>query len=97
MVLLRQNWHHMMLVLASMVTHVQKSHVAPHFDPLDLRNAILLLIILWALRYPCAKGITGPISHFASQFNCLPLRNAMVPLMTPLASGDTYISARDFM
>ena len=29
-----------------MVSHAQKSHVPPHFDPLDLKNAILLVMLL---------------------------------------------------
>ena len=38
------HWHHVTLMLAPMVLHDQKSHVAHHFDHLDLRNAVVPLM-----------------------------------------------------
>ena len=45
-----------MTMPAPMVSHDQNCHVAPHFDHLDVRNAVVLLMMLSA---PCyAKAST---------------------------------------
>ena len=41
--------------------------------------------IMW---YTSARGITSPKMHVAHHFNCLDIRNVMVPLTIPSASCD---------
>ena len=77
-----------------MASHNQKSHVASHFDCLDLRNAMVALITPLASCDASAgtSGVTQPKKGYvAPYFNCLDLRNAVVPLMMPLASHDAGI------
>ena len=74
-----------------MVSHNTKSHVIPHIDQLDIRNAMVPLMILMMSCYAGAgtNGITWPKSHFAPHFNCLDLRNSVVLLGMLLVSHDT--------
>ena len=74
-----------------MVSHDEKNHVAPHFNCLDLRNAMVPLTTLLA---SCdtttgGNGVTDQKSHVAPHLDYINLRSAVVPLMTPLASCDT--------
>ena len=48
--------HHMMLMPGPFASHDQKSNVALHFDHLDLRNAIMPLILILA---PCDTSANG--------------------------------------
>ena len=84
---------HVMLLLAPLVSHNQKSYVAHHFNHLYLRHVMVPLMMPWALCNTGAKGITWQRSNVPSQFDCLDLRNMMVSLMTPLASCNTKASA----
>ena len=43
----------------------------------------------------CANGVNDQKGHAAPHFNYLDLWNAMVPLMTPLASCDTDVDTND--
>ena len=75
------NWHHVIPVLTSVVLHDQMSYAAPHFDCLDLRKAMVPLMMPLA---SCdvdasAIGITWPKVHVAPHFSHLDLRNAIVP------------------
>ena len=67
-----------------------KSHVIPHFNHIDLQNAMVLLVMLAQMASHDQKG------NFAPHFNCLDLRNAMVPLTMLLASCDTSAIASGF-
>ena len=78
-------WHHT----------TKKSHVAPHFNCLDLRNAMAILMILlaqWDNWCQCLWYQMTKKSCYTS-FNCSDLRNAIVPFMIPLASCDANNSA----
>ena len=72
------------MIPVSVASHDQISHVAPHFNHLDVRNAVVPLI---SHDQRC---------HVATYFNCLNLRNAIVPSMlashyaNAVASGDTW-------
>ena len=50
--------HHVMLTLAHMASHDQESHVSPHFNLLDLRNAMMPLMMLLALCDAGANCVT---------------------------------------
>ena len=54
-------WHHVMLMLVPMVSHDQKSPVAPHFNHHDLRNTMLPLMMLSPWCDIDASDITCPI------------------------------------
>ena len=41
----RYLWHHGMSMLIPIVPHDQKSHVAPHFNCLSVRNTVVPLMI----------------------------------------------------
>ena len=71
----KYKWHPVMLVLISMVQQDQKSHAAPHFDCLYLRNAMVPLVIQLALHDAAAStgGTTEPKCHGAPLFDCLSL------------------------
>ena len=60
-----------------MVSHDQKCHVAPHSDCLDLRNAVVSLLM------PMASH--DQESHVVPHFD---LSNTIVPLMTWSALND---------
>ena len=51
-------WLKMTLVL--MTSHDQKCHIAPHFNFLDLRNAVVPLMMLLALCDAGANSVTSP-------------------------------------
>ena len=55
-----------------MMSHNQKSHVAPHFKCPDLRNAMVPLTTLLASRGTTASGngVTDQKSHVTSDFDC---------------------------
>ena len=78
--------HNVMLTPVPMASHEQKSYVMPHFNHLDLRNAMVPLTIISALCDASASsnGITWPKNHVAPHLNYLDLTNIMVPLMTLL-------------
>ena len=46
------------VTLAPMTSHDQESHVVPHFNCFDLRNAKVLLMMLLTLCDAGANGIT---------------------------------------
>ena len=62
-------------------------HAAPHFDCLDLGNAMVSLSSPYT--NPCDIGVTWPKSYVASDFDCLDLTNMMVPLIILSASCNT--------
>ena len=70
--------HHVMLTLgsvASSASHDQKSCVAPHFDYLDLRNA-MLWCLWWCHQHHMMLAPVASYdqkSHGTPQFNCLNL------------------------
>ena len=84
------HWCHVVL----MALHDQKSHVAPHFNYLNLRNRMVPLIMPSAScdAHASANGITWPKSLVALQFHHLGLRNAMVWLMMLFAPHDADVS-----
>ena len=76
---------------SSMVSWYQK----PHFDNLDLRSAMIQLIVSLV---SCDAETSGNMSlkldsHASPHFEHLDLRNAMIPLMMLLASHDTNAGA----
>ena len=88
-------WHHVMTVLAPVESHNQKSNVAPHFDYLDLRNAMVLFSILLDHVMPMLVPMVSHdlYSHIAHYFDILDLRYAVVPFTKPLTSHDTDANA----
>ena len=78
----------MMPVVAAMASLDQKSHVAFHFNCLDLTNALLPLMTPFASCYASVSvtGVTWPKHHVAPHFDLLVMMNAMVLLIIPLAS-----------
>ena len=86
--------HHVMPVPAPMC-HRTKSHVAPHIEHLDLRNAMVPLMTLSAsCDTDAANHITWQKGHVASQYVCLELANAILPLTLPSASCDANASMK---
>ena len=73
-------------------SHDQKVYVAPNFNHLDLRNAVVPLTTLLA-SHKVDTGVSEQKCHVAPPIDNLDLRNAMVPLMTPLASCDPDANA----
>ena len=71
--------HQCTMIPESMESHDQYSHVAPHFDCLDLRNAVVPLMM--PMLVPMASH--GQKSHVVPHFDYLDLRNAIVPLTMP--------------
>ena len=67
------------------------SHVAPHFDHLDARNAMVPLVILCSTNASSCV-ITWPKSHLEPHFEYLDLRNVIVPVV-PLAWHAAYTGA----
>ena len=74
-------WHHLMLILISVASHNKESLVAPHFSCLDLRNTVVILMLLlaWCDTDVSANGMKWPKSYVAPNLNCLDLRNVMLP------------------
>ena len=72
----------------------KKSHVAPHFDCLDLMNAMVLLKHSWChvmlMLLPVVSHDKN--SHVEPSFNHLHVMNAVMPIMIPSAScyADTH-------
>ena len=68
--------------------HITKSHVAPHFEYLDLRN-----VIPWASHDADigTNGVTWPKNYVVPHLNHLDLRNEVVSLMMPSASIGTGV------
>ena len=58
-----------------------KSHVTPHFDHINLRNALGPLITNDIMPGLVQKRYHMTKNHAASCFDCPELRNALVPLM----------------
>ena len=81
------HWHPMMPVS---VVSLGKRHKETHFGHLDLRNAVVLLMMLSAsmLLTPMPMASHDQKGQVVPHFNCLDLRNAMIPLMMSLASPD---------
>ena len=78
--------HHVMPV--PVMSYDQKSHVGPHFDHLDLGNAVVLLMTLSA---SCDAGvsvmcITWLKGHVMPHSVCLELTNEIVQLTMPSVS-----------
>ena len=71
------HWYHVALMQTQMTSYDQKSHVTPHFSCLNLRNAMVLLMMLLAScdTDACVNGIKLPKHHVAPNFDCLDLRN----------------------
>ena len=73
----------------------QKTHVAPHFDHLHLRNVMMSLMTASASldANVSAYNIThDQKGHVALHLNCLNLRNAILSLMMLPASCDIDVS-----
>ena len=74
---------------ASMASHDPTHYIAPLFDCLNLRNAMVPLMMPSLCDADTGfNGITQSKCHFAAHLNCHDLRNAMVPLMMLLALCD---------
>ena len=80
---------------AKMAYHYHKIHVALHLSGLNLRKAmVLLMMLLAAYNTECsANGIKLQQSHSTPHFNHLELRNTMVPLTALSASYYTRAGA----
>ena len=80
---------------ALMVSHDPNHNVVPHFNCLDLRNAVVSLTTLLVScdTNTSANGVNGDNSDVAPYFNCLDLRSAVMPFLIPLALCDTNKSA----
>ena len=65
-----------MLMPVSMASHDKKSHVAPHFDYLDIRDA---LVPLMPMLVPMASH--DQEIHAAYHFSCFYLRKTMSFMM----------------
>ena len=93
------NWgyHQCDMPLKSVLTasHDPKSHVSPHLDWLDLRNAVVPLMMLLAAHDTNASlnGITWPECHVAPHFNCFGLRNTVAILTMTVVSCDAKTCA----
>ena len=100
-------WNHVTLMPVPMASNDQ-SHAAPHFNCLDLRNAMVPLKMLSIAYDADTNALTSQntntnaimwcqwyhmTSHVASPFSCLNLTNTMVPPMMLLASCDTNVCA----
>ena len=74
-----------------MVSHKKKSHVAPNFSCLDLRNAMVPLTTLLASCHTTTGGndVSDQKVMLHLMLTVIDLRITMVPLMTSLASCDT--------
>ena len=79
------------------VPMVSHDHVAPHFDFLNLRNAMVPLMIppTSCGTNASASGIAWPKHSCCTYFNHLDLRNAMMPLTMPSASHAAYVNGND--
>ena len=77
----------LMSVLMPVASHDQKSHVTCYFNYLDLRNAVVPLMILFISCDTEANtnGITWPNCHVAALFYCIDVMNSVVPLTMSLA------------
>ena len=75
---------------ATMGSHYQKYYVAPHFDCLDLRNAIVPLIIRWQHMMPVPVPMASHEHkcHVAPYFSCPGLMNAVMLLAMSFVSCD---------
>ena len=83
---------------------IKKVIFAPHFNDLNLRNAIVPLMMSlascdtdagWHPVMPVAMAIVSPDQNDVSlQFDCLDLRNVMVSLTILMASYNANISAK---
>ena len=77
--------HHVMVVPKAW--YDQKCYVTSQFDCLDLRNAMMSLMML-STSHDAETGsydVTWPKSHVVPHVHQYNLRNVMVPLMTPSA------------
>ena len=81
----------------SVASHDKEKYIVPHFSCLDLRHAVvkLMMLLAWCFTDASASGIKWAKSHVASHFNCLDLRNAMVPFLISLPSCDANNSANN--
>ena len=87
------HWYHMILLPVG--SHDPKSHIASHFNHLDIWNLMDPLTVLSA---SCDANALPMVSddqtcHVALHFDHYKLWNAMLSLMTPLASCDAGPSA----
>ena len=74
-----------MPVSVSNTSHDQKSHVAPHVNHLDVKNAMMPFTVPSAscnMLLPKVSHDQG--CHVVPHFDCLGLTNAMVPFMMPI-------------
>ena len=84
-------WYHVLLM--PMELHDQKSHIVPHFNHLDVRDAMMPLMVPSGSpdANASANGITWPKRSCCTSFHHLDLGNVIVPE----ASCDAYASAND--
>ena len=82
-----------MPMLVPFVSHDPQSHIALHFNHLDLRNAVMSLALCNA--DVNTNGVTGPKSHGIPHFSCLDVRNVMMALITPSVPCDPDTNAND--
>ena len=77
----------------------QKCHVAPYFSYVDLRNAMVPLMVPFVScnSNASASGVTWPRSHIGPKFDHHDLRNAMVSLVMLYVSLDADTSADGFI
>ena len=84
------HWWHYKHCVTPMGPHYWKIHVTPHFSCLNLRNTVVLSMMLLAAcdTDTYASDIKLLESHVEPYFYCLELRKAMVQLTPPLALHD---------
>ena len=70
--------HYVMLTLAPMASHDRESPITPQFNCLDLRNAMMPFIMVFALYAVGANDVTWPKETYAYHFTCLPKENSDV-------------------
>ena len=89
------HWHDMLLVPVPPVSKDQESHIASHYNHLELTNGMVLLMTLLA---PCdsdtsVNGIIWPNSYVVHCSNCLNLMGTMILLVVTVAWCDADASA----
>ena len=83
------------MLLTSMASHNQTSHVASHFDHLDLNGMVsLMTLLVWCDTDTSTNGIALWNGYAAHCFSHLDLMNTRVLLTMLFASHDADASAK---
>ena len=90
-------WCHQCHMMPTLASHMQRSHVGPHFSHLELTNKIIhwqyhqcqeLLVLVQTASHD-QEG------HITPCFKCLLLMNKMVPLIMQYESHDSNAGTND--